>query len=78
MTVETVTERTEHATGKELWDWIVCSNPIAERMLGDMLNLTDAERATVQQALESMVRRRAGRAAAATLTNPVHIGFGTK
>lgn len=75
--VETVTEVTEHRTGKELWDWLVWSNPIVETVLGS-LTLTNDERGVIQQELEKMVRQRAGESGAARLTNPVHIGIGTK
>ena len=37
-----------------------------------------AERGLIQQALEKMVRERAGGSGPAKLTNPVHIGVGTK
>jgi hypothetical protein len=75
--VETIIETTEFQTGKELWDWLVWSNPIVEVVLGS-LNLTDAERGVIQQALEQMVRERAGGRGAAELTNPINIGVGTK
>jgi len=76
--VETITETTEHKTGKDLWEWLVWSNPIVEMVLGGMLNLTNDERGVVQQTLERMVRERAGGSDAAKLTNPVNIGIGTK
>ena len=76
--VETITETTEHKTGKDLWEWLVWSNPIVERVLGDMLNLTNDERGVVQQTLDKMVRERAGGGEAARLTNPVNLGLGTK
>ncbi len=57
--VETFTETTELQTGKDLWDWLVWSNPIVEMVLGS-LNLTTDERGVTQQALEEMVRERAG------------------
>ena len=75
--VETVIETTEHQTGKKLWDWLVWSNPIVEVALSS-LNLTDDERGVIQQALEKMVRERAGGSGPAKLTNPIHIGVGTK
>jgi ubiquinone/menaquinone biosynthesis C-methylase UbiE len=75
--VDTVTETTEFRTGLELWDWIVWSNPIAEKILG-MLELTEDDRGAIQRALEKMVRDRAGADPAARLTNPVHVGVGTK
>jgi SAM-dependent methyltransferase len=78
VTVETVIERTQHRTGSDLWEWLVWSNPIVESILGGMLGLTNDERAAVRQTLEQMVRERAGDNGAATLSNPVHIGIGTK
>jgi hypothetical protein len=75
--VETVTETTEFRSGQELWEWIVWSNPIVEVVLGS-LNLTADERGVIQLALERMVRERAGGSGLAVLTNPVHIGVGTK
>ena len=75
--VETITETTEHKTGKDLWEWQVWSNPIVEMVLGS-LSLTNEERSVVQQTLEKMVRQRAGGSNAAQLTNPVNIGVGIK
>jgi SAM-dependent methyltransferase len=75
--VETITETTAFQTGKELWDWLVWSNPIVEMVLGS-LHLTHDERGVIQQTLEEMVRERAGGSGAAKLTNPIHIGVGTK
>ena len=72
--VESIIETTEFQTGKELWDWLVWSNPILEMVLGS-LNLTDDERGVIQQVLEQMVRERAGGRGAAKLTN---IGVGAK
>ena len=77
VTVETVIESTEHRTGKELWEWLVWSNPIVETVLGT-LNLTGDERIVVQHTLEKLVRERAGNGASAKLTNPVNIGIGVK
>jgi pimeloyl-ACP methyl ester carboxylesterase/ubiquinone/menaquinone biosynthesis C-methylase UbiE len=76
--VETVTEVTEHETGKDLWEWLVWSNPIVEHVLGDMLELTNDERSIVQRTLDTLVRERAGGGRAAKLTNPVNIGVGVK
>lgn len=74
--VETVTETTEFRTGAELWDWIVWSNPIVDMVLG-CLSLTPEELAVVRKTLDSMVCERGG-GGAAGLSNPVHIGIGTK
>ena len=77
ITVETITKTTEFQSGKALWDWLVWSNPIVEMALGS-LHLTHDERGVIQQALEKMVRERAGDRGVAKLTNPIHIGVGTK
>lgn len=77
VTVETITETTEFKTGMELWDWLVGSNPIVETILSS-LHLTSEEKGEIRQALEAMVRERAGDSDAAKLTNPIHIGIGTK
>jgi hypothetical protein len=75
--VETITETTEFRSGKDLWDWIVWSNPIVETVLGS-LNLTEGERGATQQALDRLVRERAGSGGTAKLTNLINIGIGTK
>jgi ubiquinone/menaquinone biosynthesis C-methylase UbiE len=75
--VETITEATEFRSGKELWDWLLWSNPIVEMVLGS-LNLTNGERDTIQQALDRLVREHAGSGGVAKLTNPINIGVGTK
>jgi ubiquinone/menaquinone biosynthesis C-methylase UbiE len=76
--VETITETTEHRTGKDLWEWLVWSNPIVEMVLSDTLKLTNDERGVVQQALDKIVRERAGGSGTAKLTNPINFGVGTK
>lgn len=75
--IDILTETTEHKTGKDLWEWLVWSNPLVEMVLGS-LSLTNDERSVVQQTLEKMVRERAGGSTAAKLTNPVNIGVGIK
>jgi SAM-dependent methyltransferase len=75
--VETTTETMEFRTGKELWDWLVSSNPIAEMMLGE-LNLTGDERGAIRDALDPLVRERAAGNGPAVLTSPINIGIGTK
>jgi SAM-dependent methyltransferase len=76
VTVETITETTEFASGSALWDWLVWSNPIVGEILGS-LSLTTDEMGEMRQALDRMVRDRAGGSGAARLTNPVNIGIGT-
>ena len=75
--IEIITETTEFRTGKELWNWIVWSNPIAEEVLAG-LNLTGNEMEVIQQALEKLVRKRSGGSGSAALTNPINIGIGVK
>jgi hypothetical protein len=75
--VEAITEAIEFRTGKELWNWLLSSNPIVEGVLGD-LDLTSDERGAIGDALESMVRERAGGSGPAVLTSPINIGIGTK
>jgi pimeloyl-ACP methyl ester carboxylesterase/ubiquinone/menaquinone biosynthesis C-methylase UbiE len=77
VTVETITEALEFQAGKDLWDWLVRSNPIVEMVLGE-LNLTSSDRDAIRLALETFVRERAGGVGSAVLTNPINIGTGTK
>jgi ubiquinone/menaquinone biosynthesis C-methylase UbiE len=76
--VVTITETTEHATGNDLWKWLIWSNPIVECILSGMLKLTEDERRVVRQSLDKLVHERAAGGHAAKLTNPVNIGVGTK
>jgi SAM-dependent methyltransferase len=75
--VEPATETMEFQTGKELWDWLVSSNPIAEMVLGG-LDLTSEERGAIRAALDRMVGERSGGSGPAVLTSPINIGIGTK
>ena len=77
VTVETIIESTEFANGREVWDWIIWSNPIVEMVLGG-LKLTDDERGMVQQTLDKICRERSGSSSCVKLSNPVNIGVGTK
>jgi SAM-dependent methyltransferase len=74
--VETIQESTTFRSGRELWEWIVWSNPIVESILGE-LRLRDDERARIENAIGELVRERAGSGDAAVLTNPINIGVGT-
>ena len=76
VTVETITETTEFSSGGQLWDWILWSNPIVESVL-ESLEVTRHERTVIRDALDDMVRKRAGHGPSAKLTNPVHLGVGT-
>ena len=73
--VETITEVTEFRSGNQLWEWIVSSNPIVDMILSEP-SLTGDEKDAIRQALQRMVRDRAGGRAAARLANPINIGIG--
>jgi ubiquinone/menaquinone biosynthesis C-methylase UbiE len=73
--VEPGVERLEFRTGKELWAWVVNSNPIAGGMVAD---LTNEQRADLQHILHGMLRERSTGSGPAVLTASVHIGIGTK
>jgi ubiquinone/menaquinone biosynthesis C-methylase UbiE len=75
VTVETVTEKLEFVSGQHMWDWVLNSNPIAGLLVAD---LTEEDKADVRAVLDGMLRERSGGDGAAVLTNPVHIGVGTK
>jgi ubiquinone/menaquinone biosynthesis C-methylase UbiE len=75
--VETYTERLEFDTGDQLWDWLLNSNPVAGAVVAG-LKASGEQLAAIRQALERLVRERAGGSGRAILTVPVHIGVGTK
>ena len=75
--VETTTENLEFQSGRQLWDWLVNSNPIAGAILAQ-LDLTEQQTALVRKALDDMVRERSGGSGHAVLTSPINIGIGTK
>jgi ubiquinone/menaquinone biosynthesis C-methylase UbiE len=73
--VETVAEELEFHSGKQLWDWLMNSNPIPGTLVSDT---TEEQRAAAREVLDEMLRERSGGSAPAVLTSPVHIGIGTK
>lgn len=73
--VETVTEDLEFDSGRQLWDWLMNSNPIPGALVADT---TKEQRVAAWKELDEMLRKRAGGSDPAVLTNPVHIGIGTK
>jgi ubiquinone/menaquinone biosynthesis C-methylase UbiE len=75
VTVETVTEKIEFRSGQHMWDWVLNSNPIGRMLVAD---LSEQQQADVRTVLDGMLRERSGGNGAAVLTNPVHIGIGTK
>jgi ubiquinone/menaquinone biosynthesis C-methylase UbiE len=75
VTVETITETLQFGTGRQLWDWVVNSNPVPRMILGS-LEVTEDQETVIRDRLEELVRERAGSADVAKLTNPVHIAIG--
>jgi ubiquinone/menaquinone biosynthesis C-methylase UbiE len=75
VTVETVTEKLEFRSGQHMWDWVLNGNPIAGMLVA---NLSEEQKADVRTVLDGMLRERSGGNGAGVLTNPVHIGTGTK
>ena len=75
--VETITERLEFQSGKQLWNWLTNSNPIVGIVLAE-LSLTDEQTAIVRRELDGMIQKRSGGNGPAILTNPINIGVGTK
>jgi ubiquinone/menaquinone biosynthesis C-methylase UbiE len=73
--VERTAERPAFASGQEMWDWLYYGNPIAGMVVGD---LSDEQQATLRQIFDGMLRERIGEDGRAVITNPVHIGIGTK
>jgi SAM-dependent methyltransferase len=73
--VETVVQRMEFRSGKEMWNWIVNSNPLGAMLVADLM---EEQEAAVQRALDGMLRERAAGKGPAILTDPNHIGIGTK
>lgn len=73
--VERTAERPAFASGQQLWDWMLYSNPISGMVVAD---LTEDQRARLRQVLDGMLRERAGADGRAVLANAVNIGTGTK
>jgi hypothetical protein len=73
--IDTITEKLEFKSGSHLWDWLLGSNPLATMMTS---GLSKDQAGVVQDALEKIIRQRAAGNGPAVLTNPIHIGVGTK
>jgi ubiquinone/menaquinone biosynthesis C-methylase UbiE len=65
----------EFESGQQMWNWVLNSNPLAEKMIAD---LREEQRAEVRQVLDRMLHQRSSGSGPAVLTNPVNIGIGTK
>lgn len=75
--VETIVEPVETESGKQLWTWLINSNPVVGQVLAG-LKVTDAQIPRIEEALERMVAERAAGGRRAVLSSEVHIGVGTK
>lgn len=75
VTVSTVTEKLGFRSGQELWNWVLFGNPIAGLLTS---HLTAEQKVDVRRVLDGMLRERSSDGGPAVLTNPVHIGIGTK
>jgi len=73
--VERTAERPVFTSGQEMWDWVLYGNPIPGILVAD---LSTDQRTGLRQALDSMIRERAGANGRAVLVNAVNIGIGTK
>jgi ubiquinone/menaquinone biosynthesis C-methylase UbiE len=68
-------ERPAFASGQELWDWVLYSNPISGMVVGDV---GENERVRLRQVLDGMLHERAGANGRAVLENAVNIGIAAK
>lgn len=73
--VEQDSEDLEFRSGREAWDWVTNSNPIAVEMIAD---LTEEQRSEVRGALDGLLRERSGGPGPTVVRNRVHIAIGTK
>jgi ubiquinone/menaquinone biosynthesis C-methylase UbiE len=73
--VETTTWRTQFRSATHMWEMVTNSNPIGAMLVAD---LTEEQRAEVQQVLDGMLRERSGGGPDAVLNTEVNIGIGTK
>jgi ubiquinone/menaquinone biosynthesis C-methylase UbiE len=73
--VEPTTHELEFRTGRQLWDWVIASNPIGAGLVAD---LTEDQRAAVRTALDDKLSERSDGSGLAVLSNTVNVGLGTK
>ena len=72
--IERSVEKLEFESGQQMWDWVLNSNPVAGIAIAE---LTEEQRARVQEELDPMLHQRAEGNGPATLVGHVHIGIGT-
>jgi SAM-dependent methyltransferase len=63
------------SSGRQLWDWVVASNPIPGALVG---SLSDEQHDEIVRVVDGMIRERSGGNGPAVLTAPLSIGIGTK
>ena len=73
--IERTAERPTFSSGQEMWDWVLCGNPIPGAIVED---LGEDQRARLRQVLDGMLRERADRDGRASLTNRVNIAIGVR
>ena len=73
--VETTTWQTQFQSATHMWEMVTNSNPIGAMLVA---NLTEEQRAEVQQVLDGMLRERSGGGLDAVLNTEVNTGIGTK
>lgn len=75
--VQTIYEELSFESGKQFWEWLINSNPVAPHLLVE-LNLTEQQKQVLQGSLDSLVRERSAGNNVAILTNQIHRGIGKK
>ena len=75
--VQTISESLSFQSGKQFWEWLINSNPVAQHLLVE-LNLTEQQKQLLQGSLDLLVRERSVGNDAAILTNQIHRGIGKK
>jgi hypothetical protein len=73
--VKPVVHNLSFHSGKEMWNWVTSSNPIATQMIS---GLNTHQRTQVCQILDEMIRERSGGQEPAILEAAVNIGIGIK
>ena len=73
--VEPGIHKIEVQAARDLWDWVVNSNPIGAQLVA---GLTEEQKEGVRQVLDNMLHKHARENGAAVLTSPVNIGVGMR
>lgn len=75
--VEETGEEMKFTSGDHFWSWVISSNPIVTRMLGE-LDLKPHQITVIRRAAHGLIRERAGCSGTAVLVSPINIGIGIK